>query len=188
MVKKIAVMLCGTALLSSSLCAGDMGMSEAKGFVGLEIGGARIQADRAGFYSETNYTGDYNVEFGFRIGAQSEDWRTMFVFDYFDSTDDNQNSEKGFLEIDYFLVTLGSDDVTFKPFIGLNVGYMNYESDGEGLTESIDESGLLYGGQIGFDIGFYNTVNIDIMYRYSLLDTDSTDHSESIVVGLNYTF
>jgi opacity protein-like surface antigen len=186
MVKKIAIMLLGTSLASGLLYAETM--SEAKGFIGLEVGGANIQADRAGFYAETNYAGDYNVEYGLRIGAQNENWRTMFVFNYFDSTDDNQNYEKALVELDYFFLSSGSETTSFKPYIGINIGYMNYESDGEGLTVSIDESGFLYGGQVGFCIGLSEAIDLDVMYRYSLVDTEQTDHTESIVVGLNYMF
>jgi len=185
MVKKIVTSLLGTMVISSFLQA--EGMSESKGFVGLEVGYSTIQADVVGFYQENNYEGT-DIEYGFRIGAQNEDWRTMFVFNYFDSTEDNQNYEKGLLQLDYFVASLGSGSVVMKPFIGLNVGYMNYESDGEGITDNIDESGFVYGGQVGIAVSFSKTVDVDLMYRYSLADTDYTDHIGSIVLGVNYNF
>jgi len=183
--KKIGISLFGVMALSGLGWAGDVYTSN--GFVGLEVSGTRLQADTAGFYQETNYEGE-NVEFGIRIGAQNEEWRTMFVFNYFDSSDDNQNYEKGLFELDYFLTSGNPGEVTFQPFIGVNVGYMNYESDGEGLTSNISESGFLYGGQAGISINFSEAVNLDVMYRYSLTDFDHTDHIESVVVGLNYSF
>ncbi len=184
MKRKIAIAFL-TMAINSTLYADNVSVS--KGFVGLEVSGTKLQSDVVGFYQENNYVGQ-NAEYGFRIGAKNENWRTMFIFNYFDSEDDNQNYEKGLFELDYSLASMGSDTVTFNPFIGLNAGYMNYESDGGGITNNIEESGFLYGGQAGFIVNFNNTVDLDLMYRYSLIDTQHTDHIESIVVGLSYIF
>ncbi len=176
MVKKIETVLLCTAL-SSSVYAGNV--SEAKGFMGLEVGAATVQADVGGFFAEPDYDGDA-VEFGLRLGAQTNEWRTMFVFDYYDSSDDDQNMEKGFLMLDYFF--LNSDESSFRPFIGLNVGYANYEST------LIEDDGFLYGGQAGFVLNVAETVDLDLGYRYSLSNADALDHTTSIVFGLNYLY
>lgn len=175
MVKKIAVAL-SCAMLGSSLSAADISVADK--FIGLEVGAAKIQAD-------TLLTPDHDgedVEFGLRLGAQNDEWRTMLVFDYFDSSDDDQNYEKGLVELDYYLFTSESDQYSFRPFIGLNLGYMNYEStDKEG-------NGFLYGGQAGFIFGVTESIDIDVMYRYSLTGADHADHVESLIVGLNYLY
>lgn len=183
MVKKIASSLISVVILGSLTYADDLTIG--KGFVGLEVGAAEVQADRGGFLAEKNYKGQ-NAEYGLRLGAQNESWRTMFVLDYFDSKDDNQNYEKGLLQLDYFLTN--SDTSSFKPYIGLNAGYMNYESDSDGFAVYVDESGFLYGGQLGCAIGLGDTAEIDLMLRYSLANMDHADHIGSLNIGLNYLF
>ncbi len=106
----------------------------------------------------------------------------MLVFDYFDSTDDDQNYEKGMLQLDYFFLSSEDKSDAFRPYIGFNGGYMSYESEG------IDESGFLYGGQIGFAYALTDNFDVDLMYRYSLTDVAHTDHIESIVLGLNWLY
>lgn len=185
MVKKIVITsLC--MALGSSLYGSES--SENEVFIGLEVGAATIQADaNTALFRELNYEGS-DAEYGFRIGVQNDSWRTMFAFDYFDSKDDNQNYEKGLFGIDYFLFTSGSEDISFKPYIGAHIGYMNYESDGIGFDEAISENGFLYGGQIGFTVGLMDSLDLDLMYRYSLTDVAYTDHIESFVVGINYIY
>ncbi|MDM5271282.1 outer membrane beta-barrel protein [Sulfurovum sp. zt1-1] len=175
MVKKVAIAL-SCLVLGSTLNASEL--TESEKFIGLEVGAAKIQADTL---AGLDHKGD-DVEFGFRLGAQNDSWRTMLVFDYFDSSEDDQNYEKGLLELDYYLMNAESETFSFRPFIGLNVGYMNYEST------YIDENGFLYGGQAGFIVGVTQHVDFDVMYRYSFTNADQTDHVESVVVGFNYFY
>lgn len=185
MVKKIAITgLC--LALGSTLYAGDV--SESEMFIGLEAGAATIQADRNTVLTVVSNFEGSDVEYGFRIGAQNDTWRTMFLFDYFDSAEDNQNYEKGLFSIDYFLLSLGSDALSLKPYMGANVGYMNYESDHTDPELKIGESGFVYGAQVGFTIGLMDTIDLDVMYRYSITDAAHTDHIQSAVVGINYIF
>lgn len=174
MIKKMAI--AGLCMALGSLTYA----SDNKTFLGLEIGSATVQADTGGLFGEPDYKGT-DIEYGFRIGAQNEEWRSMLVFDYYDNTDDDQNIEKGLIELDYFF--MGRDPSvksTFNPYFGVNLGYMNYESTG------IDESGFLYGGQVGFTLEVADTIDLDVMYRYSLTDAAGTDHIESFVFGINY--
>ncbi len=174
MVKKIATtLLCVT--LGSSLYAENI--SYGKGFIGLEVGAGMVQGDVGGFFPELDHEGDA-VEYGIRLGAQTAEWRTMLLFDYFDSEDDNQNVEKGYLTVDY----LFANESSLKPFIGVNVGYMNYEST------FVEDDGFLYGGQAGFIVNVAETVDLDLSYRYSLSDADTLDHVSSIVFGVNYLY
>ena len=75
-----------------------------------------------------------------------------------------------------------------KPYIGANIGYMNYESDHADPAMQIDESWFLYGAQAGFTVGIMDSIDLDIMYRYSFTDPAGTDHIESVVFGINYIY
>lgn len=171
MVKKIAIALLCT-VLGSSLYA-----SESKGFMGLEVGYGSVDGD---IFTGQKHEGDA-AEFGIRLGAQTDEWRTMFVFDYFDSSSDDQTVEKGFLMIDYFFMDSDIDTVV-RPFIGANVGYANYEST------LVDASGFIYGGQIGVTMRAGESVDIDLSYRYSLGQEDELNNLSSITLGINYLY
>lgn len=174
MIKKIAVaLLC--AALGSSLYARD-DISQSRTFIGLELGYSEVQGDT--FY-ELGYTGDSDVEFGVRIGAEKDEWRTTFIFDYYDSSDNDQNVETLLMTIDYFVLDNNSG---FKPYIGLNLGYANYEST------FVEDSGMVYGGQAGFVFNVTEMVNLDLSYRYSLSSADVFDHKGSVFFGLDYLF
>jgi len=176
MIKKIAMVLLCTAL-GSSLYAGDQSFGN-KGFIGLEVGYGAVDGDV--WNDNGKHTGEA-AEYGLRIGAQDDKWRTMFVYDYFKSDDDDQTVQKGFLMVDYFF--LDSDiDTVVRPYIGANVGYANYEST------FIDESGFLYGGQIGMTMRAGESVDIDLSYRYSLGQADVLNSVSSITLGINYLY
>ena len=182
MLKKFMVtLLCVT--LGSTLYARD-DISKSTAFVGLEVGYAEVQGEVGYILDdmeviEPNFIGDYDVEFGLRIGAQKEQWRTTFIFDYYDSTTNDQNIEKGYLTIDYFVLEKES---ALRPYIGLHVGYANYEST------FVDDSGFLYGAQAGVILDVTEVINLDLGYRYSLANMDSMDHIGSVVFGINYLF
>ncbi|WP_309498095.1 hypothetical protein [Sulfurovum sp.] len=175
MIKKLVMVLLCTAL-GSSLYAAEQSFGN-KGFIGLEVGYGSVDADL--FTGQKHSSED--VEYGFRLGAQSAEWRTMFVFDYYKSDDDDQTVEKGFLMVDYFF--LDSDiDTVVRPYVGGNVGYANYEST------LVDESGLLYGGQIGIVMRAGDSVDIDLSFRYSLGQVDAVNNVSSITLGINYLY
>ncbi len=181
MVKKIAIAFF-SMVLSSTLYAENI--SESSTFIGLEVGYAEVQGDVGYLLGDMaviqpNFVGDYDVEFGIKIGAQRDQWRTAFIFDYYDSADNDQNVEKGYLTIDYFVLEKES---AVRPYIGLNVGYASYEST------FVEDSGFLYGAQAGIVLGIAEMVNLDLGYRYSLSDADALDHIGSAVFGINYIF
>jgi len=171
MVKKIAIAaLCtvlGTSLYARDISSGDK-------FIGLEVGATEVQGDTA--------RGDESgVEFGIRAGAQTEKWRSMILLNYFDKND--QNTEKLMITVDYFPLDTTSEQSYFKPYLGVNAGYMNYEVSG---TSDVD--GFLYGAQAGFVVEVMETIDMDIGYRYSLSSADEFDHSGSVVFGINYLY
>ena len=172
-------------IVAGSLNAADMTISER--ILGIEGGMSTIQADTSGIFGEMNHEGE-DTEYGVRIGAQSENWRTMLILNYFDSEDDAQNYEKGLIELDYYPYAMGGDTVSIKPFLGINLGYMNYESDADGVSDDIDESGFLYGGQVGVTIEMMENLDLDVMHRYSLSDIEKVDHIEGLVIGINYLY
>ena len=183
MMKKMIVALLCMACWSNVDAQENNTIFSSTTFIGLEVGYSEVQGD-IGYLSHgievirPNYEGD-NVEFGFRIGAQNEEWRTTFIFDYYDSSDDDQNIEKGYLTLDYFLL---KEESALRPYIGINVGYANYEST------YVDDSGLLYGAQAGVIMAIGEALNVDLGYRYSLSDAGALDHTGSIMLGINYLF
>lgn len=169
-----------TALLTGMVLTSAVYAESAPGdrkFIGLEVGAGQVQGDTL---FAPNHDGDA-VEYGVRLGSQTEEWRTTFLFDYFDSSDDDQSVEKGLLTIDYFIYNSGTE-MSVRPFIGLNVGYANYEST------FFDDSGFLYGGQAGVVIGITPQIDLDLSYRYSLSEMDVMDHTSSFTFGFNYLF
>ena len=180
MMKKVAVaLLC--LVIGNTLQARD-DISTSRTFIGLEVGYAEVQGDIGYLLDdiaviEPNFVGDYDVEFGIRIGAQKDQWRTTLIFDYYDSADNDQNIEKGYLTLDYFIL---ENESAFRPYIGVNVGYASYEST------FVDDSGFLYGAQAGIVITVAEMIDLDLGYRYSLSNADALDHIGSIVFGLNY--
>jgi len=174
MKKTVAALLAGMAL--GSAVYADSAPGDRK-FIGVEFGAATVQGD-------TLYAPDHDgdaIEYGIRIGAQSDEWRTTFLFDYFDSSDDDQNVEKGLLTVDYFIYN-DQAQLNVRPFIGLNIGYANYEST------FFDDSGFLYGGQAGVVIGITPEIDLDLSFRYSLSEMDIMDHTSSFTFGFNYLF
>ncbi|MDQ7047888.1 MAG: hypothetical protein Q9M39_09915 [Sulfurovum sp.] len=184
MVKKIATGLLAVALTSSLY-------AENKSFIGMELGYAFVQGDVGGFFPGDvirDHKGS-DIEYGVRMGAQNEEWRTTLSYNYFDAEENGivQNYEKGLVALDYFY--LFENKMDFQPFIGASVGYINYES-----TNNIDMSGLIYGLETGIVFSVTDAIDIDLLYRYSLAnaaqdDRDaSLDHVSSVVFGMNYTF
>ena len=172
MIKKMAIVLMST-VIGTSVYAGNYD-TETKGFLGIELGAATVEGERL---NDFNHAGSA-VEYGIRFGAQSQEWRATFAFDYFDSSSDDQNVEKGFLMVDYFLF----NNEGIRPFIGGNVGLINYESTG------VDATDFVYGGQAGVIYGVNESLDIDLSYRYSLSGSTRVNNLGSIVFGLNYLY
>jgi opacity protein-like surface antigen len=171
-------------VLSSVILNAKDDIFTSKTFIGLEVGYADVQGDvghleGSDVVIEPNFNGDDDVEFGFRIGAQNDEWRTTFIFDYYDSSDNDQNIEKGYLTLDYLLLEKES---TVRPYIGLNIGYANYESS------YVDDSGFLYGAQAGIILDVADVISLDLGYRYTLSDANALDHIGSVILGVNYMF
>jgi len=175
MVKKIW-MLALSALLSSAVCAKEI--SESQKFIGVEVGISEVQGQSISRFDNAISKG---ASFGIRLGAENEQWRTMFIFNYFDNED--RNVEKLFLSIDYYFLQQDiMDNYFIQPYIGGNVGYMNYENIG------VDEDGMTYGGQGGVILKLIEKLDLDLGYRYTLSSANALDHTGEIVFGLNYKY
>ncbi|MEA3491012.1 MAG: hypothetical protein U9R27_03850 [Campylobacterota bacterium] len=184
MIKKIA--LAATIIaLSSSLQA--EGYSEGKKFIGIEGGGAQLQGGR---YMDLEdplsfdpmYKGKGPIG-GLRFGAQNEKYRTMILFDYYSNDDDDQTYQMGLISIDYYVLSQDAAAVTIKPFIGINFGYMRYEST------LVDEDDFVYGGQAGMVMSVSDKVDIDLTYRYNLsYEAPTMDHLGALLLGVNYLY
>ena len=162
--------------ISSGIHA-DNDMSISKGFLGLEVGASMMQGDT---FSEPRHEGTA-ADFGVRLGAQSDEYRATFAFNYMNSDDDDQNIEKLSLSVDYFFAEKNLD-LMVKPFIGANVGYANYESTG------IDVSDFVYGGQVGVMFPITREIDLDLSYRYSLSNSDALNSTGSLTFGFNYLY
>lgn len=175
MLKKLGfVLLC--ILLGQTVEARDV--TESQKFIGVEVTISEVQGDAVRRLDPESSEG---TGFGIRLGAQNEQWRTMFVFNYFDN--EGRNVEKLFLSVDYlFLKSNLTADYAIQPYIGMNVGYMNYEAVG------VDESGMLYGGQGGAIFNLTESLDFDLGYRYSLSSSNALDHTGDVVFGINYLY
>jgi hypothetical protein len=166
-------------ILSSNISARDI--ENAERFVGLEVGASTIKADTGGLFGEDNVEGS-DVEYGVRIGAQNKDWRTILSLSQYDNKESDQNFEKGEIGFDYYLLTSQFQTTSFRPYLGVHGGYMNYEST------QIDEDGFFYGGQAGFTLGVGDKIDVDLAYKYSLTDIEEVDNIGSLNIGINYLY
>lgn len=188
MVKKIAMGILAVAL-TGSLYAENYSVGQT--FVGLEVGSTNL--DRNVLFSPEP-TSDSSIEYGFRLGAQNEEWRTTVLYTYYNDEDSEfeETMHKGSLNLDYFIWSTDAGGTMIKPFIGGHVGYMSY--DAEGATITADGSGVFYGGQAGVAFAIGEVVELDLSYRYSVTNLNdmpeeiSLDNTGSIVFGLNYFY
>ena len=198
-------MACLIMASGSIVQAGDV--SESRTFVGFEIESTK-----------TNYTLNLNgvipenldngsvVEYGARIGAENDEWRTTLLYTYYSDKDsgDEETMNKASLLIDYFFWNTDTGDVNIKPYIGAHVGYLSYKltSDnlilGSNITIANDD-GIFYGGQVGVEVLFSEVIGLDLSYKYSLTSISATpitlpnsnfdlDSMGSVVFSINYFF
>jgi opacity protein-like surface antigen len=162
--------------LSSTLLSGDSFSSER--FLGIEVGYGTVESRNLIDVSQS----DKGVEFGFRIGAQNEEWRTTISGHQF-----NKNSQKYFrtmLQLDRFIWSslYESDRIIFKPYLGGHVGWLKY-TDG-----NIDDQGFVYGTQAGLAWNVIKEVDFDFGYRYSFSDVNKVNDIGSVVFAVNYLY
>ena len=156
---------------------------ESEVFVGVELGAVLIQGDTDGtILGEKNHDGS-GVSVGLRLGAQNAMWRSMVLFDYFNSDDDDQTYERAMVQVDYYIMAANFSTTAFRPYIGVNGGYVNYETTGKP-----DINGFTYGGQVGFTAAVSDNIDFDVAYRHAFAGPDELDHIGNVVFGVNYLY
>ncbi len=166
-----------TILLSSSIYAKDSFSSER--FLGIEAGYGTIKATSV----IEDSTEQQGVEFGFRLGAQNEEWRTTISTHYFNKK--HQSYLKTMLQFDRFVWASNyeTDNIIFRPYIGAHVGWVNYKNELNQAT-----NGFIYGGQAGITLNVLREVDFDFGYRYSLSDVSRVSDIGGFVFGVNYLY
>jgi len=189
MVKKLGMaFLC--AALGTTLYARE-DISTSKLFIGLELESTNVDSSTdvfSGTAPKFSIDSSSAFEYGVRLGAEKEDWRTTLLYTYYNNTEDRKYGDKeqdrevtmhkGSMLLDYFLWSTGSADYNVKPYIGAHIGYMSYEVSGvirQGTDLNVvyaDDSGLFYGGQAGIAMTISEVVELDLSYKYSLTSLD----------------
>ena len=169
-------------LLLSSLLI--LTLSEAKDsfsserLLGIEVGYAGLETKDAIGLDQSSKS----VEFGFRIGAQNEDWRTTLIGNM--SSSDGHKIQKALISFDKFVwqSLYKKDNIMFKPYLNGHIGYLKHTAD------KISEKGMLYGGGAGLVWNVLNEVDFDLGYRYSFTELDKLDSLSTVTLGVNYIY
>ena len=185
MMKKIVALsilatLFATADVYSAANSCCVGGAFEKRTVGIEIGATSIKGDTG--KHGTNYDGG-SASFGLRLGAQTGAWRSMFLFDFSTSDDEDQTYERLLMQMDYFIQTEELERYSIRPYIGANLGYLNYDS-----SKGIGDNGFTMGGQAGALFSLTPNWSLDLAYRYNIAIPDELDSIGSLSVGLDYSF
>jgi hypothetical protein len=149
-------------------------------FLGIETGYGNVQSRNViGVPSSTQ-----GMEFGFRFGAQNQEWRTTISGHTFNK--DNQKYFRGMIAFDKFIweSLYKSNNIIFKPYIGLHIGWLKY-TDSKAIVE---DSGYIYGGQAGIAWNVLREVDFDFGYRYSISNLNKVDDIGSFVFAVNYLY
>ncbi len=148
-------------------------------FIGIEVGYSTLNN-----INEVGMVESKDIEYGFKIGAQNRDWRTTVDLNFFKNKDKTYQQAR--LSFDYFFWSslYKSDDIVFKPYIGANVGWINYTDE----DRYIKSNGLLYGGQAGLAWNVLDEVDFDLSYKYSRTNVENIDSLSAFVLGLNYLY
>ncbi len=180
MFKKITIASAILAMASFAYAGADVFDTEdsSSPFIGLELGGTFVQGDTD---AEKSHKGK-GFSVGLRLGAQNEQWRSMVMFDYYNNKTDKQKYERALIQVDYFIMPDTFAGTMFKPYVGVNGGYLNYESKG------IDTSGITYGGQIGVQATVSDHIDVDLGYRYSIARPKELGNIGNIALGVHYVY
>jgi len=163
-------------LTASLLYAKDDFSSER--ILGIEVGYASTTSNASGVQTTTR-----DVESGFRLGAQNEEWRTTLSASFLATN--GRDYQKVMVSFDRFIWTdlYKTDNIIFKPYVGAHLGWLRYTED-----VSLNENSMAYGGQAGLALNVLNKVDFDFSYRYSTVDMESVDEIGSFVFGVNFIY
>jgi opacity protein-like surface antigen len=146
--------------------------------LGIEVGYATTSTTASGVLSSS-----HDVEVGFRIGAQNEEWRTTLRANFMEAN--GRDYQRVMLDFDRFVweSLYKTDSVVFKPFLGAHLGWLRYTDD-----IALSDNGFAYGGQMGLALNVLNQVDFDLSYRYTVTDMETVDNIGSVVFGVNYIY
>ena len=173
MFKKISLAIIYTISLSYAV---DDFSSER--LLGIEVGYATV--------SSTNEIGSHkthsDAQFGLRIGAQNEEWRTTIRANFMKV--EGRDYQKIMLDFDRFVWAslYETDSIVFKPYLGAHVGWLRY------TDELSADNGLAYGGQLGIALNVLNEVDFDIGYKYTVADIDTVNDISALTFSVNYLY
>ncbi len=147
--------------------------------LGIEVGYSTISSsNEIGINQKSR-----DVEVGFRIGAQNEEWRTTIRASFMETQ--GRDYQKVMIDFDRFVWAslYKTDSILFKPYLGAHLGWLRYSDD-----ISLSDNGLAYGGQMGLALNVLNQVDFDLGYRYSIVDTQKVSDIGSFVFSVNYLY
>ena len=146
--------------------------------LGIEIGYSNLNTNKNSLSTSTT-----SSQFGLKIGAQNRDWRTTIVGNFF--TKEGHNYQKLMLAFDHFVwdSLYKTDNIIFKPYLGGHIGWIKYTDN-----FSLNNNGMVYGGETGLAMNLFKEVDFDLAYRYSLTNVDEVDSIKSVVFGVNYIY
>jgi len=126
-----------------------------------------------------------DAEFGLRLGAQNEEWRTTVRLNFMKAQ--GRGYQKAMLDFDRFVWAslYKTDSIVFKPYLGAHVGWMRYTDDHDGFLSG---NGLAYGGQLGVALNVLNEVDFDFGYRHTIANIEGVDTIGSFVFAVNYLY
>jgi len=81
------------------------------------------------------------------------------------------------------IASYSAGNLAVNPYLGLNVGWLNYKTDGDK-----NKNGFSYGGEAGFTKSFGNNWDLDVGLRYILSDIEEVDHIGTGNMGLHYYY
>jgi hypothetical protein len=155
--------------------------ASAESILGVE--GSYSYTDASEPATGTNYTLS-TPAFGLRLGAMNDEFRFMFIgTSMLDEKDGGATVTQDLYlaTIDYF-IPIPTDITTFKPYIGANLGYLDYK------YSSVSEGDSLFGGQVGVLFNSSEKVDFDIFVRYYKPQQDDVHNLVQSGLGINYKF
>ena len=148
--------------------------------LGIEVAYTTVGSTNEIGFSKTNK----DAEFGLRLGAQNEEWRTTVRLNFMKAQ--GRSYQKAMLDFDRFVWAslYETDSIVFKPYLGAHVGWMRYTDDALFLSDN----GLAYGGQLGLALNVLDEVDFDLGYRYTIANINGVDSVDSFVFAVNYLY
>lgn len=173
MFKKISLAIIFVSSLASAV---DDFSSER--LLGIEVGYTTVNTKSEGVFDKSSS----NPEFGLKLGAQNEEWRTTLHLNFMKA--EERSYQKAMIDFDRFVWAslYKTDSIVFKPYLGGHIGWLRYSDD---LSSA---NGLAYGGQMGLALNVLNEVDFDLGYRYTLTDIENVDDIGSFNFSVNYLY